>query len=238
MHTTNETSQRALVIEDSRDIAKNIAHFLEADGWVLDFAYDGIGGLHLALTGDYDVLILDLSLPGMDGLTLCRKYRETVKKNAPVLMLTARNALADKLEGFDAGADDYLVKPFALRELKARLHALVKRGDRKKPRKLQVGELELNLGAMTVHRAGKSIRLNKTCMKILEILMEASPDLVSRNDLEFAMWGDEPPGTDALRSHIYTLRRKIDKPFPHPMIHTVHGMGYQLRRRIRVEGPG
>ncbi len=230
MRTPNKPPMRALVIEDNRDIAENIADYLEAAEWVLDFAYDGIGGLHLALTGEYDVLILDLMLPGMDGITLCRKYREAVKKNAPVLMLTARDALSDKLEGFDAGADDYLVKPFALEELEARLHALVKRGDRKKPRRLSVGELELNLGAMTVRRAGKTIRLNKACMKILELLMEASPDLVTRSDLEFALWGDEPPGTDALRSHMYTLRRKIDKPFTHPLLQTVHGIGYRLRR--------
>ncbi len=230
MRTPNKPPLRALVIEDNRDIAENIADYLEADGWVLDFAYDGIGGLHLALTGEYDVLILDLMLPGMDGITLCRKYREELKKDAPVLMLTARDALSDKLEGFDAGADDYLVKPFAMEELEARLHVLVKRGERNKPRRLSVGDLELNLGAMTVHRDGRTIRLNKACMKILELLMEASPDLVTRNDLEFALWGDEPPGTDALRSHMYTLRRKIDKPFSHPMLRTVHGMGYRLRR--------
>ncbi|MCP4689780.1 MAG: response regulator transcription factor [Desulfobacterales bacterium] len=153
-----------------------------------------------------------------------------MKKDAPVLMLTARDALSDKLEGFDAGADDYLVKPFAMEELEARLHALIKRGDRTKPRRMRVGELELNLGSMTVRRDGKTIRLNKACMKILELLIKASPDLVSRSDLEFALWGDEPPGTDALRSHMYTLRRKIDKPFSHPMLQTVHGMGYRLRR--------
>ncbi|MCP4687718.1 MAG: response regulator transcription factor, partial [Desulfobacterales bacterium] len=163
MRTSNNPPSRALVIEDNRDIAENIADYLEADEWVLDFAYDGIGGLHLALTGEYDVLILDLMLPGMDGITLCRKYREAVKKDAPVLMLTARDALSDKLEGFDAGADDYLVKPFAMEELEARLHALIKRGDRKKPRRMRVGELELNLGSMTVRRDGKTIRLNKAC---------------------------------------------------------------------------
>jgi DNA-binding response OmpR family regulator len=189
---------------------------------------DGIGGLHLALTEDYDAIILDIMLPRMDGLTLCRKLREAGSKQTPVLMLTARDTLSDKLEGFDAGADDYLVKPFELEELAARIHALVRRSDPLEARILQVADLEVDIGKRQVHRAGRSIELNRACMKILTMLMQASPNVVHRKEIEHALWSDMPPGSDALRTHIYTLRRAIDKSFVNHLIHTIHGVGYKL----------
>lgn len=219
---------RILIIEDNPDIAQNMGDFLEAQGHVLDFAMDGIGGLHLALTQTYDVIVLDLMLPGMDGLTLCKKLREEAEKNTPVLMLTARDTLNNKLEGFDAGADDYLVKPFALKELAARLNALAKRTKQSPKNKLQVADLELDIGTMEVRRGGQIIELNRTGLKILSMLMQAFPNVLSRETLEYALWGDTVPGSDALRSHIYTLRSAIDKPFPGPLLQTVHGIGYRL----------
>ncbi len=129
MRLKDSRALRILIVEDSIDIAENISDYLELQGHVTDFAMDGIGGLHLALTQDYDVIILDIMLPGMDGLTFCLKLREEGQKATPVLMLTARDTLSDKLEGFDAGADDYLVKPFELEELVARMQALVRRSD-------------------------------------------------------------------------------------------------------------
>ena len=134
---------RILIVEDNIDIAENISDYLELQGHVTDFAMDGIGGLHLAITQEYDVIILDIMLPGMDGLTFCRKLREEGQKVTPVLMLTARDTLSDKLEGFDAGADDYLVKPFELEELVARMQALVRRSDLGKEKPLRVGDLEI-----------------------------------------------------------------------------------------------
>ncbi|MGD8764364.1 MAG: response regulator transcription factor [Desulfobacteraceae bacterium] len=225
---SDKRSIRILIVEDNPDIAENIAEYLELQGHVLDFAMDGIGGLHLALTEDYDAIILDIMLPGMDGLIFCRKLREEGGKQTPVLMLTARDTLSDKLEGFDAGADDYLVKPFELAELGARIHALVRRADHATPQRLRVADLEIDLGKMLVQRAGRPIELNRACLKILTILMQASPNVVSRKDIEHALWRDMPPGSDALRSHIYALRRAIDKPFNYPLIHTVHGIGYKL----------
>jgi DNA-binding response OmpR family regulator len=195
---------------------------------VTDFAMDGIGGLHLALTQDYDAIILDIMLPGMDGLTFCRKLREEGEKATPVLMLTARDTLSDKLEGFDAGADDYLVKPFELEELSARIQALVRRSDHAQKKPLRVGDLEIDVGKMQVQRAGRPIELNRACWKILTMLMQASPNVVARKEIEHALWSDMPPGSDALRSHIYTLRRAIDKPFKCHLIQTVHGIGYKL----------
>lgn len=217
-----------MIVEDNSDIAENIGDYLEVQGHIPDFAMDGIGGLHLALTQDYDVIVLDIMLPGMDGLTFCRKLREEDRKQTPVLMLTARDTLSDKLEGFNAGADDYLVKPFALEELAARIGALVKRTDTLHRSLLRVADLEMDIGRMRVRRAGRDIELNKACLKILEMLMRAHPNIVARHKIEDALWGDMLPGTDSLRSHIYSLRRAIDRPFKHNLLQTVHGMGYRL----------
>ena len=219
---------RVLIIEDHLDIAENIGDYLAVQGHIVDFAMDGISGMHLALTQNFDVIVLDLMLPGMDGITLCRKYRQDACKQTPILMLTARDTLEDKLIGFDSGADDYLVKPFALEELSARIAALTKRGIRSNNLCLKVGGLELDLGTMSVTREGRPIELNRACYTILEILMKAHPNIVKRQDLETALWGDELPESDSLRSHFYTLRTKIDKPFSNSMLQTVHGIGYRL----------
>jgi DNA-binding response OmpR family regulator len=217
-----------LIVEDNIDIAENITDYLELQGHIMDFAMDGISGLHLALTQDYDVIILDIMLPGMDGLTFCRKLREEGENGTAVLMLTARDTLSDKLEGFEAGADDYLIKPFEMKELSARIQALVRRSVHAKKKLLRVGSLEIDTGKMQVQRAGRSIELNRVCLKILTMLMQASPNVVSRKEIEHALWSDMPPGSDALRSHIYTLRKAIDKPFKRHLIQTVHGIGYKL----------
>jgi DNA-binding response OmpR family regulator len=222
------SSLRVLIIEDNYDMVQNIAEHLENCGHTLDFAYDGIGGLHLALTNDYDVIILDVMLPGMDGLTVCSELRKKGEKSTPVLMLTARDTIPDKLSGFDVGADDYLIKPFSLRELEARLRALTRRKKADYATKLRVADLEIDTSTRTVRRAGQVIELNRKCLEILEILMRAYPELVLRKDLEYALWGDTPPTSDALRSHIYLLRRAIDKPFNRPLLKTFHGFGYQL----------
>ncbi len=214
---------RVLVIEDNADIAANIVDYLDAEGFTADLAHDGISGMHLVLTQSYDAIVLDLGLPGMDGLTLCRRLREQ-SLDLPVLMLTARDTLADKLTGFEAGTDDYLVKPFALPELTARLRALTLRG-RKHQATLVLADLELDPGTHRAHRGGRELALNHTCFRILEILMRASPNLVTREELTWQIWGDQPPGSDALRSHVYALRREIDKPSPEPLLETVRGVG-------------
>ena len=219
---------RILIIEDHQDIAENIGDYFEALGHLSDFAMDGISGLHLALTGEHDVIILDLMLPGMDGLTLCGKLRNEGRKTTPVIMLTARDTLDDKLKGFHTGADDYLVKPFALKELVARVLALSRRKEEPGISLLQAGDLTLNTATLKVHRQGRGIELNNTCLSILTILLKTSPNVVTRKELEYALWGDTPPGSDALRTHIYTLRNKIDKPFETPLLHTLHGIGYKV----------
>ena len=219
---------RILIVEDNIDIAENIGDYLELQGHVTDFAMDGISGLHLALTQNFDAIILDVMLPGMNGLTFCRKLREEAESVIPVLMLTARDTLSDKLEGFDAGADDYLIKPFELEELSARLQALIRRSEHTKKKTLRVGDLELDLGKRQVQREGLTIELNRAGLKILALLMKASPNVVTRQEIEHALWRDLPPGSDVLRSHIYSLRKAIDKPYKYPLIKTVHGIGYKL----------
>jgi len=228
VHALGAAPIRALIVEDNRDICENIAAYLEKHGYILDFAYDGISAMHLALTHPFDIIVLDLMLPGMDGLRFCQKLRTEAAIETPVLMLTARDTLDDKLKGFEAGADDYLVKPFALQELHARLQALYKRSHRKADSLLTVGDLTLNRSTLQVHRAGRLVDLSPACLKLLERLMEEAPSVVSRENLETLLWADEPPDGDALRSHLYKLRQAIDKPFDNPLIHTVHRIGYRI----------
>jgi DNA-binding response OmpR family regulator len=220
---------RILVVEDHRDIAENIGDYFEPKGHALDYAADGITGLHLAVTNDYDVVILDLMLPALDGLALCRKLREEGKRSTPVLMLTARDQLEDKIEGFQAGADDYLVKPFAMKELELRLEALGRRGaTRFASRVLKVADLQFDPDTQTVRRAGRRLDLNPSQRTLLGVLMANTHRVVTRDELEHALWGDQRPDSDALRAHIYALRSVIDRPFTQKLLHTVHRTGYRL----------
>ncbi len=219
---------RILIIEDNRDIALNIGDYLEEKGHTVDFAGDGITGLHLAVVNDFDAIVLDLALPGMDGLEVCRKLRDDAGKDTPVLMLTARDRLEDKLKGFETGADDYLVKPFELQEVEVRLKVLATRGKRRAAREIQIGDLLYNLDTLIVSRDGQEIDLNPIGLKLLRCLMEASPNVVTRAELEKEVWGEEMPDSDSLRVHIHSLRSAIDKPFGSKMIQTRHGIGYRL----------
>ena len=228
MQTLGVGHIRTLVIEDNRDICENIGDYLDARGHIADYAHDGISAMHLALTEPFDVIVLDLTLPGMDGLTFCQKLRAEAKLGTPILMLTARDTLDDKLMGFEAGADDYLVKPFALQELYARIQALYKRSHTKTDELLTIADLTLDKQTLEVTRSGRNIDLNPACLKILERLMEVSPSVVVRADLETLLWGDDKPDSDALRSHFYKLRQAIDRPFGQQLIHTVHSIGYRL----------
>ncbi len=228
VHVLGAVPIRVLVVEDNRDICANIAAYLEKHGYVMDFAYDGISAMHLALTNPFDVIVLDLMLPRMDGLSFCQKLRADAKVETPVLMLTARDTLDDKLKGFKAGADDYLVKPFALQELQARLQALCKRSHGKVDNPLTVGDLTLNRSTLQVQRAGRHLDLTPAGRRLLQRLMEEAPSVVVREDLENLLWADERPDGDALRSHMYKLRQTVDKPFDNPLIHTVHRIGYRI----------
>lgn len=219
---------RILVIEDNRDILANILDYLELKGFTVDCAQDGLSGMHLALTQTYDLIVLDIMLPGMDGYQLCQKLRQEAGNNTPIIMLTARDALDDRLKGLQAGADDYLVKPFALSELVARIQAILRRSSGANKRMLEVADLHYNLETLEVSRAGQLLKLNPIGLKLLAILMQRSPAVVRRETLEEALWGDDIPDSDSLRSHIHQLRQSIDKPFATSLLHTVHGVGFRL----------
>ncbi|PIV88542.1 MAG: DNA-binding response regulator [Hydrogenophilales bacterium CG17_big_fil_post_rev_8_21_14_2_50_63_12] len=220
---------RILIIEDNRDIAANLTDFLSARAHVIDVAGDGIGGLHLALTHDYDAIVLDLMLPGMDGLALCRKLRGEAGRQTPVLMLTARDSIDDKILGLEAGADDYVVKPYALREVEMRLKTISRRMQPQGlARTLRVGDLSYDLEIYRVMRGERRIELPPIPLKLLELLMRASPRLVARQAMEAAVWGDSPPDSDALKAHLHILRSAIDKPPDKPLLRTVRGIGYQI----------
>lgn len=220
---------RILVIEDQPEILQNIADYLELKGYLVDCAYDGLGGLHLAVTQPFDLIILDLMLPGMDGITLCQRLRQDAQLQIPIIMLTARDSVDDKLTGFQAGADDYLVKPFSLPELHARVEAVLRRGRTGLQNVLEVGDLSYDMNNLEVTRQGKPLKLSPIGLKLLEYLMKRSPHVVRREVLEELLWGEDLPGSDSLRSHIHVLRQVIDKPFGSPLLHTVHGIGYCLK---------
>lgn len=220
---------RILLVEDHRDIAENIFEYLEPKGHTLDYAGDGEEGLRLALAGYFDVLVLDLMLPGIDGLDVCRRFRRESALNTPILMLTARDTLEDKLEGFEAGADDYLVKPFSLQELEIRLIALDRRARQAgQSAVLKVDDLVFDTQTLQARRASQPLHLSTTTRKLLALLMRNTHRVVRREEMEQELWGDEPPEGEVLRAHIYALRSIVDKPFETRLIHTVHGEGYRL----------
>lgn len=220
---------RILIIEDHKDIAEMLYDYFERRDYELDYASDGRMGFNLANQNDYDVILLDLMLPEMDGMDVCRKLREESKVYTPILMMTARDTLEDKVAGLEMGADDYLVKPFEILELEARIKALMRRrGQVTQQEILEVGDLQLDTGTLEVTRSEQTIYLSPIGLKILTILMKESPKVVSRNQLEHEIWGDILPDSDTLRSHMYNLRKQIDKPFPVPLLQTIQSRGYRI----------
>jgi DNA-binding response OmpR family regulator len=222
-------SKNVLLIEDHADIAEMVGAYLENREYIIDYAADGITGLHLAVSNRYDAIILDLMLPGMDGLEVCKKIRDDAKSDVPIIMLTARDTLEDKISGLDKGADDYLIKPFAIQELEARIRSLIRRhsGDIKKEI-LSVGELSIDTSTLKVQRGDNELAITPIGLKILSVLMRASPAVVSRRELERQVWGDILPDSDTLRSHLYNLRKIVDKPFDKNILLTVQGNGFKI----------
>jgi DNA-binding response OmpR family regulator len=222
---------KILVIEDNRDIAANLAEYFEPLGHILDFAEDGLEGVRLATSESFDAIVLDVMLPGLDGFGVAKKLRQEHGVNTPIIMLTARDQLDDKLEGFASGVDDYLVKPFSIKELEARLLILDKHGPFKNTDGLlQVGNLEFDPTTFDTKRDGINLELNPIQRKLLHYLIRHTDRVVTREELETVVWGDDIPDKDILRSHIYSLRNIIDKPFPYPLLHTIHGTGFRLHK--------
>ena len=219
-----------LLVEDNHNLALNITEYFESKGQIIDYASDGIMALNLLSQHDYDVIILDIMLPGIDGFKLCEKLRKNLEKDTPVIMLTAKDTESDKLAGFSAGTDDYMVKPFSLPELEARIHALTRRNRHSvfDNKNITVEDLVYNPGTMKFTRDGKSLKLPPVPGKILLILMRHSNRVVTRQEIELEIWCDDPPDSEVLRAHIYAIRRQINKHGTTQLLHTIHGVGYRL----------
>ena len=224
----SEGNATILLVEDHNDLAASIGDYMESSGFAMDFAADGAIALNLLDENPYDIIVLDLMLPKIDGIRVCERLRER-GDGTPILMLTARDQLDDKVAGFNAGADDYLVKPFEMEELAVRVRALIRRArGEMSDGAMRVGDLVFDPKTMRVEREGERVNLSPTSIRILKVLMRESPRLVSREQLENELWGDMLPDSDTLRSHMYNLRKGIDRPYKTKLLHTVQGMGFKL----------
>lgn len=226
---------RILIVEDESRVLQFIKQGLEENGHEIDFAYDGECGRKLALSKKYDVIILDIIIPQLNGLELCKKIRE-IDTTTKILMLTALGTLNDKLEGFEAGADDYLVKPFDFPELLARIKSLAKRTSQSADENknadhiIRVADLELNTHNKRVKRGGKEIRLTAKEYALLEFLAINKNRVVSKPEIAEKIWDIAfDSGTNVIEVYINFLRKKIDHDFPHKLLHTLVGLGYTLR---------
>lgn len=231
--TTSTKAQRLLIVEDDLTLASSIGEWFELDGHSCDYAVDGRAALSLLSKKDFDVIILDVSLPHVDGLEVARRLRK-LGNATPILMLTARDAIEDRVLGLDAGADDYVIKPFALVEVAARVRVLSRRRSGE-VQKMTVGSLELHLAERRAFRGSQELELSPIGWRLLECLARASPRPVDRESLRFAAWGEEPPPSNNLKVQIFKLRQALDKPFETSMIQTVKNRGYCL---IAVGPPG
>lgn len=222
-------ANRVLIVEDDLDLARNLIDFLEIQGYATDYAADGLVGLSMMAANEYDLVVLDLMLPGMDGMTLCSRMRQQLHSQVPVVMLTAKDEIDTKISAFDIGADDYVVKPTALREVEARIRALIRRSRRESDNDLLIiGDLRMDVGTMKIERAGHPISLPPVPTKILMLLMRRSPNVVHRLAIHREIWGEESGDNHALIVHMHALRNAIDKPFERQLIHTVRGFGYRI----------
>jgi DNA-binding response OmpR family regulator len=220
---------RILLVEDNRRLNESLRATLEEDGYAVDAVFDGLDGEEMGRTPVYDVIILDIMLPGKDGVEVCRSLRN-LRVTTPILMLTARDGLDERVQGLDSGADDYLVKPFAVDELRARIRALLRRDSSVKSGTLQVADLELDPAKHMVSRAGKMIELTAKEFALLEYLMRHANNLVSREKVEEHLWSyDHMIASNVIDVYIRRLRRKLDDPFDMKLLETVRGAGYRIR---------
>jgi two-component system copper resistance phosphate regulon response regulator CusR len=225
---------KILVVEDEQKVAAFLKNGLEEQGHLVDVGYDGYTGEKLALNNEYDIILMDVIIPVLNGIELCKKLK-SYKPNTPILMLTALGTTDDKLTGFDAGADDYLVKPFEFKELTARIKVLTKRSQAKHlpdfvPTILRVGDLELDLDKKIAFREGKSIALTAKEFALLEYLMKNKGRVVSKVDISEKVWEVTfDTGTNVVEVYMNILRKKIDRDFATKLIHTRIGLGYVMQ---------
>lgn len=220
-----------LLVEDNRLLSNNIIQYLELSGIECDYAFNLAQADMLISQQQFDAIILDLNLPDGDGIEACERWKAQCI-TSPIIMLTARSSLNERLNGFAVGADDYLVKPFAMEELVARLKVVAQR--RPAPQRLTIGDLEIDFANHMVYRQGQLLALSKTGWQILALLARRSPETVSREEIERTIWLNSAPDSDSLRSHIHLLRRVIDRPFERQILHTIRGVGLSLRDDINA----
>ncbi|MGP4845771.1 response regulator transcription factor [Marinobacter sp. 1Y8] len=227
--TGAEQSLRLLIVEDQIDLAENLFEFLGEDRYQLDFAADGLTALHLLATQHYDVIVLDLMLPGVSGFDICKRIRGDLQCTTPIILMTARSALADKEQGFACGADDYLVKPFELRELQLRIDALHRRFTPHQSG-VQAEGIRFDPGTLKVELNGVHTELTGIPARLFELLIRAYPNFISHEALSDAIWGHNHNDNDGhtLRTHVYSLRQTLQKAFGHSLVKTVYGRGYRL----------
>lgn len=219
---------KILFVEDNKHLLLNLSEYFAGEQYQLDFAADGLTALHLLATNSYDIVVLDIMLPGVDGLTILQRIREDLKSNTPVLMLTALDDLDNKVKGFESGADDYLCKPFDLKELELRIHSLMRRSVAKS-QVLKVGELNFDLGTlMLTDGRGQQLLLTGYPGQILEMLMKAYPNYVSFQKIGEQLWGEQGVEENTIRTHVYTLRKLLKASFGKSMIKSIYKKGYQL----------
>jgi len=222
---------RLLFVEDDQNLANSVIHYLELNKMTCDYCSDGKVALNLLKDNQYDVIISDVNMPNMDGYTFCTKMRAQ-GCDTPLIMLTALNDIDDKLTGFESGADDYLTKPFEMKELLARVNSLAKRrSGNVKVLKIDELGLELNIDKHVAFRDNVQLNLPPSSWTILETLVRAYPNAVKKSDIEFAIWGDELPDSNTLKVHIHSLRQNLDKPFDTPILHIINGYGVELRKK-------
>ncbi len=219
---------KILVVEDHSALAENIFEYLGEQYYALDFARDGLTALHLLATNAYDVIVLDVMLPGISGFTLCQRIREDLKCNTPILFMTAKDSIEDKESGFLYGADDYLVKPFEMREFELRIQALAKRCIHKKGN-MQAGKIFFEPSTFTVRLLDKSVELTGLNIELFSELLRYYPGYVSHENLSYAAWGVDDIDVHRLRTHIYNLRKLLLNSLGHTLIKTLRSQGYKLQ---------
>ena len=220
---------RVLIVEDHIALAENLFEFFSDARYVLDHAADGLTALHLIATNQYDVIVLDVMLPGISGFELCRRVRSESHCTTPIIMITAKDQMDDKEQGFSCGADDYLVKPFNLKELQLRVYALHRRGKPLVTGVIRAGDLSYDCGTLMLHCGDlKPVELTGTAASIFELLMRRYPNIVSYSDFEESIWQGEEVDIHTIRTHAYALRKQLQEFVGQPLIKTVHGRGYRL----------
>ncbi len=231
MQTYTEITLRVLLVEDDEVISERLKRALEKEGYPTDLAHDGQVGLELARMGEYSVIILDVMMPKRDGWSVCQALRDS-KNSTPILMLTAKDAIEDRVKGLDLGADDYLVKPFSLKEFLARIRALTRRNKLEKSSIIHLADLDIDAGAKTVTKAGEPLKLTKREFTLLEALARNRRRILSREYIIEQIWNDEDSVSNTVNFHVTSLRKKIDIGRDKSLIETVHGFGYRITEDV------